>query len=72
MAASSNPKLSAERVADPGAFERACEAALKKAKGNVLQASRELNVSRRTLTRYIERSAHLRRVLREVRKKEAA
>jgi len=72
MASSSNPKLTAERIADPKTFERQCEAALKKSKGNVQQAARELNVSRRTLTRYIEQSPNLRRVLRETRKREAA
>ena len=71
MAASTNPKLSAERVADPEAFERRCESALKRAKGNVREAARELNVSRRTLTRYIEQSPQLRRTLRESRKKAA-
>jgi DNA-binding NtrC family response regulator len=71
MAASTNPKLTAERIADPASFERSCEAALKKAKGNVQQAARALSVSRRTLTRYIEQSANLRRVLRETRKEAA-
>jgi len=68
MAAPSNPKFSAERVVDPEAFERRCAAALKKSKGNVQEAARELGVSRRTLTRYIEQSPNLRRVLRETRK----
>jgi DNA-binding NtrC family response regulator len=68
MAAPSNAKLSAERISDPDGFERKCAAAIGKAQGNVREAARELGVSRRTLTRYIEDSQALRRALREARK----
>lgn len=72
MGAPHNPKLSAERVSDPDIFERRCETAIRRAKGVVQEAARELGVTRRTLTRYIERSSSLRRVLRESRKKAEA
>lgn len=72
MGAPKNPKLSAERVSDPDAWQRRCEVAIRRARGVVQEAARELGVTRRTLTRYIEESPTLRRVLRESRKKAEA
>lgn len=68
MAAPTNARLSAERTANPGRFTAECTRALSKAKGNVSEAARALDVTRRTLTRYIKESPSLRAALREARK----
>jgi len=67
MASPNNPKLSAERIADPSAFIAKCEEALRDNGGNVQKAAQALKVSRRTLTRYVEKSARLQRVVRHAR-----
>lgn len=59
MPAANNPKLSAEAVSDPTGFHKKVKAAIKRHKGSVTEAAKDLGVSRRTLCRYIEKSGEL-------------
>lgn len=62
-----NPQLVAMMIADP---ERACvqiRAALRKHKGSVTEAARELGVARRSLTRWIRAHRSLAKEAKEAR-----
>lgn len=64
---SGNPQLVAMMIADP---ERACgqiRAALRKHKGSVTDAARELSITRRSLTRWIAAHRALAKEVKEAR-----
>jgi ActR/RegA family two-component response regulator len=63
MATSGNPQLSADRIIDKKQTHKKVLAAVKQAGGNLSAAARELGITKRTLSRWLEDDRNLARAV---------